>query len=701
MKFIVPFWICCCLLHGEDNPFIVIHSSPIFQDITRAAFFIPNTKGDSGQIHFSTLESFHVNKDIDRFLWVTHDMGARSTVGFPVEGSTEGRSFYYSSDLKGFVIGASLGPQLFLFDAVSNEISRLWRGPQVPAWIHQFTVIGDKAYLILSSALPSINGFEGVLEINLRNGTMRRVTPTWKAGQTYGGVETVDPVGRIWFYRGYPFVRQWCIPGGGIQTREVQGMESWQVESWDLWKGHAYFLFSQKSGRLTKLPVDLGSLKLKTLTKGGEDDDVFRKCVRVDMYGAMPVENGCLYFNPGDSSFFLRPAGADFLHRLGKMDLGRFDLVGFNNFPQESSCRWIHPRWGEIRVLGWVDGKGLLLWIQGRKKYAVAPFNSGDWKWNEIAVRNLSPSTITSLCVDSDGNVFGGGYLTFSHIFKIGKGLDEPTLLKEAIPFGEGQINSLIKGGDGNLYGAAYPDSVLFNYNPRLPWAPGSSPGSNPINLGPLGHHRQMRAYKGIQDLDGNLWYESRSDFESPVTHALARANFSNMTLTVRTDTDDNFPVVSDLAVFDSRHLVLLGHKKKSGGEMFLLDQRDFSLSQEKSIKESPGSLLRFFTGKELGPLFLSQGNQIYKISSTLDLILIGELPGPVLKMVQGNNELLVIGQSFIIGVPLERGGEFNVYWKSNGGAKLFKDPTWAPVVYRPGELLFADHEKLISIRVR
>jgi len=686
---------------AEEGEFRIVHGSPIFQGITRMAF-MHQSPSERPSIHFSTLESYG-RDPLSRFLLVAYEPASGHLTSQTVKGSPEARSYAYSTALNRYVLGTSLDPNLLLYDPDHRTVEPVFHGPHSNTWIHRLAVKDEYAYTILSTASSPIRGFGGILKVNLRTGQSEVIPYSDSMEQGWGGVQTIDPTGRVWFYRAFPLRQMWYDAEHGMRNRMLPGYESWTVESWDVWDGDAWLVLTNTQGEFIKKRVRLKDLKIvegprKPLSR---DTRVFLASMRLDLYHTQGPSPGTLYFNPNTSSFYRRNPATDTFTFLGSIDLGDFQVMGFQQSPQESSTRWMHPTWGEIQVLGVSHTGDLVLWLTGRKTYGTGTLHTGSVALHDIPIANLSPADITSLVVDRDGFIYGGGYLTMSHMFRFDPTTNESQLFKGAIPNAEGQINSMFTGLDGKIYGAGYPDSVIFRFDPSAPWNPGNALTSNPVNLGPMEHHRQMRARRGVQALDGTVWYQSTTDYDFPIAHALAKADFANRTLVVKTDLDDAFPIVDDLAVLDEERLILLGKKDGKPG-LYVLNQRAFRIESRRDLAK-PGGILANLDPRHPGAsrLFLAQGRKLYRVRRDLALELVHRSPKAIVRILSGTGEdIFLVGKTYIEKIDLSSSAS-EVWWRTwwsqaqYPGGYVFRHLSWTPVVFYQEALFFADEEKL------
>jgi len=484
--------------------------------------------------------------------------------------------------------------------------------------------------------------------------------------QNWGGVQSIDPSGRIWFWRAYPYILKWYDSDHGITGRHLPDHEDWLVKSWDVWGSDFYLILTSKSSMIKKR-VDPITLEIKSGPPSTLEETVL-------FMGLMPVD----IYHQGNmiSSVYY--------------NLETFEFYQLNN--EERTVTFL-GRWnpGDFKVLGPQYSKNMIIWKEGQKVFGIVDLTSGDVRVNDINAPNISRADITALVLGNDGYLYGGGALTISDMFKYNPVSNDVVLLKQAIPDGEGQVNSLFEGLDGNIYGAGYPDSVIFKYDPSLPWSPGDGPSSNPVNVGPLGHYNQMRAHRGIQDLEGNIWYQSVGDYAYPIVHALAKVNFTNRNVIVKTDIRDGFPVVKGLAVYDDTNILLLGEKDNEY-KLYVLDQREFVIKKEHEIEMAGGLLVNLDPkNPDAGMLFLAHQNILYRVHKNLSLQPIHKARGPIVNILRGRGRnIILIGQNYISMID-NISGDWQVWWDT----KVLQHLAWPAAVLHDDVMFIADGEKL------
>lgn len=670
-------FISCSACNDDDKKMVeqkgameVAHGDPIYQSITRIAFMQKDSRAtNSHNIHFSTLESYHKNPDGDKTVVYKYNIESGNLNSIHIPGSIEVRAQAFSRLTGKYVFGASLCPQIFLYNPLDQAVETVFSS-SAGAWIHEIAVKDNFAYTILSTPSSPIPGFEGILKIDIQTKEWEVIHFKDRMEQNWGGVQSVDPTGRIWFWRGFgPSILKWYDAEHGIRERQISGYEGWTVKSWDVWGKDFYLILTTDESDMMKIQVDPITLEIKKNKPSSisEETKLFMSLMPVDLYHKDGELISSIYYSPKTFKWYKVDSEKMIINFLGHWDPGKYKVLGFT-------------------------GSNLVVWKEGQKVYAIINFNTGDITINDINAPNISPADITSLVIGNDGYLYGGGYLTMSDMFKYNPVNNDVMLLKQAIPDGEGQVNSLFKGINGNIYGAGYPDSVIFKYDPALPWNPGHNPLSNPVNIGPMGHHNQMRAYRGIQDLDGNIWYQSVSDYSLPTAHALARVDFSAREVIVKTDLDDNFPIIKDLAIYDKTHILLLGEKGGSH-KLFLLNQKDFVIEKDRELEREGGVLVNLAPqNPDANDLFLAQEDILYRVNNkNLSLQPVHKARGRIVKILRGQgNDIILLGQHHIEMID-NKSGDWEIWW--NGS--VFQHLSWIPAVFYNESLFIADEHKL------
>lgn len=675
-----------------DAPFVVAHASPIYQDITRIALLHP---GASPAIHFSTMESYHRNPDGDQFLLYAAPLATRGARAVRWPGSIEARSFAYWPAGRRHVLGASLATQILLYDPAARSIAHAFEGPRSSAWLHEIAVRGHEAFTILSAPTP-VPGFEGILVVNLRSGARRLIPFDPMPSQGWGGVQTVDPTGRIWFWLAEPFTPKWHDQRG-MRVRAWTGYgDGWTVESWEEWAGKTYVVLTSRDGAVVKRVADL--VRLRDLGSPGRATDAnpFPELLRVDLYHANDPARDALYYRPDTRTFYRGDDSARRFVRLGELDLGELRVAGFRGARVDGAgLEWAHPRYGLLHVLGLDPGGRLIVWVHGGKRYGLGDFRTRSLQFVDLDAPNASPADVTAIARGSDGAIYGSGYLTMSNMFRLAPD-GSTTLLRGAVPFGEGQVNALFEGWDGLIYGVGYPDSIPFRFDPALPWRPGSGAGANPLNLGPIGRD-QHRSWRGALALDGTLWYSSVSDTIVPAVRALVRADFETPSVTVRTDADDGLPAIDDLAVLDGGHLLGVGRRGATPG-LYVVDQATFQVVREVPLTQAGGAIVNLdpLDGPD-GRILLAQGDRLFRVAEDLSLTEAHRSAGPIARVLAGEGrDVIVVGKTQIERVDVDRGAS-EIWWtgRDEPDEWVFKHLSWTPVTFARGALWFADEEKL------
>ena len=652
-----------------DGRFEVVDPAPIFQGITRTAFM--HSSGSNPQdmaVHFSTLESYHRNKDGDRFLMYRYRIDRGRLDSITIEGSIEARSSAYVASMDRFVLGTSLDPQVLLYNPANQNVQTLFSLPGGGAWIHDIATDGRYAYTVLSAsqATGKLARFNGVLKTDLRTGESNVIPFTERLPQAWGGVESVDPSGRLWLWRGEPHIGYWYDTATGFHRRALKGYDGWTVSAWDRWGEHFFVILTDDRGKSVKVEVALDTLEPVSASAFAQNDTrrLFLTLLPLDPTRRAGPQLDGLYTGPGDGRMFRVAPKDELISEAGRLNVD--DFV----------------------PLGELPGDRMALWLPGQKSLAVASMVSSDRAIKRIDAPHLFPADITALAAGADGAIYGGGYLTISDMFRYDPATGTTRLLESAVPYGEGQVNSLYSGADGKIYGGGYPFAVIYQYDPLKPWAPGAWPDANPRNAGKMKGDELIRPFKAVQDRDGAIWYTATGDLAIPVAHGLARIDFATGAKQVKTDIADGFPAIEDLAVFDDTHLVLVG-RQGSKKRLFLLDQRDFRIELAGPDAVCPGYCTLINLTPDRGPdaLYLADGDTVYRVHPDLSLTAVHQAIAPVLKAVAvSGGGLLLLGLEHV--EYLDSGqGRWEVWWDGRGSPErqVLDSPTWRAVAVQKG----------------
>lgn len=680
----------------RQTVFEVVDPAPFARSVTRIAFL------DDGNIHFATLETHQGNAALNRTAIYRYSLESDEVESTVVARSFEVRSFAYSPLTGSYVIGTSGIPQILLYNAENQTTTLIFELPgSFNIWIHDLAVKDQYVYTIISAStiVEGLEPFDGILKLDLVTGEFDIIPFDDQIAQAWGGVESIDPSGRVWFWRDEPRTRSWYDTAFGTRPQQLDGFEAWDVAGWDAWGDDFFLVLTQDGGGVQKVRVDVESLVPRPYDGDAQptDDAQFLRLIPLDAFHRSGPALSSVYYDPQTLEIFVVDGTAQTIARRGTLEnagTAQPRLAGGRYWP--ASAESDHP--GFV-VLGLAPNNVLITWLRGAKSYGTIDLGSGTFAESTVAAPNLTAATITSLVRGPDGYLYGGAGITMSDLFRVDPTSGTVSILDQAVPYGEGQISSLFVGLDGNIYGSAYPGAVLFRYDPSLPWNPGGELGSNPLNLGRMGYSNQSRAYHGIQDLDGNIWYESFGAYRAEVVHALAKIDFESMTTEVKTDADDGFPIVKDLAVFDDTHILLLG--ERDGADwLFLLNQREFVIEDAQELPGTGGVLLNLSpTDPEHDGLLLALGDTLYRVEDDFTLSVLHRSVGPIRRLVPApDGDFAIVGQ-FHVEVFDAMTNSWRVWWRSSGQTtNLIPQPQWDAVTFDGDAVLIGIGERLTKI---
>ncbi len=650
--------------------FTVANDGPILQDITRTFFF--HDENNLEEIHFSTLEKYRSNSSNDRFIIYKYNLKTKELNLVKQEKSIEARSNSYSHSLKKYILGASLDPQILIYNPIDQSIKSVFHQKGGP-WIHKIATKDDFAYFIVSSFAKHSNKYDGIVKVNLKTSKWNLIKFANKRKQHYGGVESIDPSGRIWFYREFPRIDKWYDKENGISSRKIKNInKNWTIKSWDFFGSYYYLILQNSAGRYKKKHVNIKTMEVEKNQIYDKNDELFAQLIPVDIFHQGSNNISSLYYDPLDFNFYLIDKNNKSIKELGVFNMKDIKIIGIS---------------GKSKLLAWKEGQKILI---------IKDFENDSFTKFTINAPNESPADIHSLVIGPDQKIYGSGVLTNSSIFSFNPTTDKVEILEQAIPDGEGQITNLINGGDGKIYGLGYPNSVPFSYDPFLAWDPGNKSSNNPFNLGKVDTYNQNRPDYPIY-ISGKLWYKSKTDYSYPIANALVRADFSESKLLFKTDLDDTFPIILGLARYDNNHLILFGNKNNNN-YLYLLDIVNFEIVKERKLNLKSGRLTSFKKKSNLiNSIYFSNRKILYKVLDDLSIKKIHKSIGNIERVLIGNDlKLILIGKSHIEMLdPKTNISEIWWSWKNLPKENVFEHLAYTPVIFYEGKLLIADGHKL------
>ncbi|WP_329519193.1 hypothetical protein [Spirillospora sp. NBC_01491] len=153
---------------------------------------------------------------------------------------------------------------------------------------------------------------------------------------------------------------------------------------------------------------------------------------------------------------------------------------------------------GTTRVLAHVESDALLHLVgrlSGSELLVKANTGGGLWRVNVRTGKVVAlqaelpeqPTAVESLGIGPDGKVYGSGYLSG------GLASYDPATGAVVGRKGVGQMEGMVTVGD-KLYLGEYPKALIYEYDPALPWAP----GTNPRKIMDLSKQQQDRPFAMI-----------------------------------------------------------------------------------------------------------------------------------------------------------------------------------------------------------
>ena len=593
--------------------------NPIYQDITRSVIFESNSETNLEKIIFSTLESYKPDGSDHNFLMVSSKVdsfGVYDSEIITIENSREARNCTSGESLEQYFCGTSLSPKIINLNADIFDGEILYSDDAHSGWVHGMAYDRDDSLYFI----PSSNTYlpEGVNKIDTIGNLISTIPYTKLSTQTYGGVDLVDHNKTIWLWKAYPWKQVFLLPDGSEVDRNIDG---WSAEGFEKINENVYHIYTNKNGNFDKRKI-IDTFSDKRL-------DTF---INVDLQFRSNKNLKVVYFDQNNNYFYIFNRNTNswsgpILNQFGE-PLTEF-MAGKD---KEVPLLWIHPEYGSIQIIGATQNNRIIGWMYGRKSFFLLS-DEGNIK-HEIDVNNRSPAEITALTI-MDNIIYGAGNLTWNNIFSYSPG--ELAIHKEAIPNNEGQVDLLFNGGNGYIYGVGYPGAKAFRYDPYLSWNPGKSITSNPKNCDVLSG--QTRGMKGFHD-SNNSFYVTESDYSAIKTTVLSKIDIDTCSITLRSDSEEFFPTITDITNFGDGELLSVGDAD-STSMLMIINKDDLDVIDSVDIYGDNHTL---FTGKYFTKSLIGIDSSVCIIEDDLELSSCSELSHPASKIYELGSYALIFG---------------------------------------------------------
>jgi hypothetical protein len=161
--------------------------------------------------------------------------------------------------------------------------------------------------------------------------------------------------------------------------------------------------------------------------------------------------------------------------------------------------------------------------------------------------------------------------------------------------------------------------------------------------------------------------------------------------------------------VFDRRHIVLLGSDTRDTYRLYLLDQTDFVITQQRSVNRpvrrdalmdirSAGILVNVDPESAVaGNVVLALGRDLFRVEQDLSLTQIHTAVRPIEKILVGNeDDIILLGESHIEMVNEQR-GVWEIWWdrQDDPAGHVFRNLPYAPAVFFRNTIVIGDRQAL------
>lgn len=490
----------------------LVDPSPFHYSTLRIAILADSSlPASTPALYFSPVEHFKGNDTQADLVEVDADNGTFWTHRFLK--SIEMRSYCYNPVTNSWILGASLYPQIFelksgklrlLFDASS-------RGETV--WFHDIGCSPDGAVWAMSSTSSEAIAKPYLIQLIAPNFEARFYDLPSMPTHPYGGVESIDPKGRIWLYRtSGPLdrIEYWFDPKTEtLSQRAVPSLADFEVTRWLQW-GES-LLFELTKDDQTIFVEDTPLSKVITIP------EPFSKLKRLQ------AETNPLHYRAVTQN------GDIFRVSLAKKRLQKLH----EHVPSIENGDW----------LGFTNENELIGWIPHSKTLVRYDLKKKELKQITVKHQSLSSAAISALGMDSKGNLYAGGMMDNDFI-TLPYGEDKFRSLGKLYPWATGQILNFLDTENG-IYFLSYPSAEISLYRSDLQWNAGNKIDSNPISFGESGEEKQDQAYSSTYSIALNrAYFLSESIYAPRRTQALIEINTKTQNRKVTNLTDRGFPFI-------------------------------------------------------------------------------------------------------------------------------------------------------------
>ena len=664
----------------------LMHPHPIKMELIRSAWAKPCQKTASVAYGFATLESFNRQGKNNHFALYEKGCGDISSTRAKV-GSAEGR-FYFEGEETSFLASSQFPSMIeFLpFSGLSTLNSKL----KVEAngiWILQAGMIEDKIAVLYSNGENIELNKEEITILELRTNMVKQVPlkcPALKNSK-YRGVQTVGPLGNVWFYTAYPIgLHEVNLESGVCESRQIAEFPNADVVAWELVR--------RKDGReaihLILLNEDMGLFRVfreedqsHSLVKDHKE-----KLIKLDVYSTRnrSIEDTLYVDLEGKIYNCNHQACSSHPGNISTQNL----VLQTSRELSDKPLLLLHESYGPLEVI-YGDEDTLIYWVYGTKSVIVSRENLEVVHTGEF--ENLDSADITALNMLANGSIVGGGYLTNSAIFYMPQDTLKSKLLNKLVPFSQGQVESLAVDNKGNLYGALYPDVIRFRINLSNVICTHCMEEAKVTYMPPLGVYSQHRPlpFGSFVDEAGVFWVASRSDYSQETVYSISSTDFDSMKTKALNSIDHQLPELLSVADFDTSHLLFVG-TEGNDSKVYSLSKKTLKYYEINHLKNCNGVLASALSEAAPSMVLLGCGSNLYRIDAAFTSRALATVPFEIKRILISGDYAFLLSKYAISRINLYNGNK-DVVFSPIVLQSFFADEHWLAATPSGGDLVYSD----------